>query len=262
MVKVMITNPAITIILSFKDGGDLLLPAVNSILNQSFKNWELLIFDNGSTDGSHYSIQHITDKRVKFYQFDKTESLSVRLNQGIDLARGKYIARMDHDDICFLDRLDEQFKFLEANNQYDLVASNCLLINRNNDLIGVLYENIDKKHYGKGILSTFPYPHPTWMGKVSWFKKYHYTEKPEPYLCEDQELLLRSYNYSKIMRLDSILLAYRIDNKKSITIQNKRYFTLLKFQIPALIKSRNFSLIFFSIAVFFIKDYEKFIFFI
>jgi glycosyltransferase involved in cell wall biosynthesis len=251
--EIMISNPAITIILSFKDGGNFLHLALDSIINQSFQNWELIIFDNGSKDNSHLHVQNIDDDRIRFIRFEKTEYLSVRLNQGIDLARGKYIARMDHDDICFLDRLLIQYEFLEANTQYDLVASNCLLINKRNELIGSLYEKQKRQYHSDGIIKTFPYPHPTWMGKTSWFKKYYYKNKPQPYLCEDQELLFRSHSESSIIRLDSTLLAYRVSNKYNIITQWRRYLAILCFQVPSLFKSKNLHLMLLSIAIFFLR---------
>ena len=248
----MISDPKITIILSFKNGGKHLRTAVDSILIQNFQDWELLLFDDGSEDKSHLSIQNLNDNRIRFFRFEKSEGLAVRLNQGIKLARGKYIARMDHDDVCFFNRLSVQFEFLEANKEVDLVSSNCLLIDEDSNKLGSLYIDNSISYKGTGITETFPFPHPTWMGKTTWFKLYNYKEKPSPYRCEDQELLFRAYKETNIMRLNTTLLAYRICNR-NILINIRTYFAIFCFQLPALLKVKLYSKILLSIAVFILR---------
>jgi glycosyltransferase involved in cell wall biosynthesis len=113
----------ISILLPTFNAGNNLFLAVKSILNQSFKNWTLLILDDGSTDNSLEKINNLSDERIKIFKNKINKGISYRLNQGIKFSNTKYIARMDSDDISFPDRLEKQFNFLEKNKDIDLVSS-------------------------------------------------------------------------------------------------------------------------------------------
>lgn len=101
----------ISILLPTFNAGNNLFLAVKSILNQSFKNWTLLILDDGSTDNSLEKINNLSDERIKIFKNKINKGISYRLNQGIKLSNTKYIARMDSDDISFPDRLENNLIF-------------------------------------------------------------------------------------------------------------------------------------------------------
>ena len=113
----------ISILLPTFNASTNLFLAVKSIINQSFKNWTLLILDDGSTDNSLEKINNLTEERIKIFKNKINKGISYRLNQGIKLSNTKYIARMDSDDIAFPDRFEKQFKFLEKNKNIDLLSS-------------------------------------------------------------------------------------------------------------------------------------------
>ena len=89
--------------------------AIDGILNQTFKDFEFLVIDDGSTDGSADIIQSYKDVRIRFISNGKNLSVPVSLNMGLNLARGEYIARMDCDDISLPQRLEKQVQFMDAN---------------------------------------------------------------------------------------------------------------------------------------------------
>ena len=89
--------------------------AIVSVLNQTYENFEFIIINDGSTDQTESIIISITDKRIKYLKNEVNIKLIDSLNKGIALATGKYIARMDSDDICFPERLEKQVEFMEAN---------------------------------------------------------------------------------------------------------------------------------------------------
>ncbi len=92
----------------------MLKEAVESILNQTFRDFEFLIIDDGSTDGSDQYLKSLSDERVKIIQNPQNIGITKSLNIGFKAAKGKYIARMDADDISLPTRLEKQYEFMEA----------------------------------------------------------------------------------------------------------------------------------------------------
>lgn len=105
--------------------------ALESVYNQTYKNWELIIVDGGSNDRTKDLVNTYKDKRIKFIKRPQHEGdLISCLNFGIAMAKGQYIARMDSDDVCHRERFDYQVKFLSENPAVALVASRAKLINK------------------------------------------------------------------------------------------------------------------------------------
>ena len=206
------SKPLITVAMPIYNAGDDLRTAVLSILKQSEKNWELLIIDDGSTDNAPASIADIADARVRVLADGVNKGLACRLNEAIDLAQGTYFARMDHDDVSFPQRFEKQLSLLYANPELDLVATRALLIDEHSHALGIFPGGLTHLAICAQPWRGFYFPHPTWLGKTSWFRKYRYAE-PAPTFCEDQELLLRSYSESKFATLDEVLFAYRLKHK-------------------------------------------------
>ena len=104
---------------------EMLEKSIQSILNQTYKNIEFIIIDDGSSNETYEWAQEITinDSRVKLYRNKKNMGLTKTLNLCLEYATGKYIARMDGDDYCELDRIETQLKYL-FEKKCDLVASN------------------------------------------------------------------------------------------------------------------------------------------
>jgi len=200
--------PIVTVILPVLNGKRTIFGAVKSICEQSYENWELLILDDGSTDGSLTAINSIRDERVIPVVRGDGHGLAARLNQGIDLAKGKYIARMDADDIAFPERLARQVTYLESHPEVDLLGTRAIVFHDDGSVVGLLpfagtHEAICARPW-----SNIPLAHPTWMGRRDWFCKHKY-HIPEFRRAEDQELLLRTYKSSKFACLPDVLLAYR-----------------------------------------------------
>ena len=202
-------SPLITIAMPIYNAGSDIRLAVLSIINQTQLNWELLIIDDGSTDNALSYISDIEDVRVRILRDGLNRGLAARLNEAIDLANGIYFARMDQDDISYPERLKRQTEVLKSDPQLDLVAVRALTIDENNEPNGIFPSYILHEEICSEPWRGFYLPHPTWMGKIEWFRKHRYAE-PGPFFCEDQELLTRSYRESKFFTINEILFAYRI----------------------------------------------------
>jgi glycosyltransferase involved in cell wall biosynthesis len=202
--------PKVSIILPVFNGAKTLLTAVRSVVDQEYGDWELLVLDDGSSDNCTSILEQLKDPRITVFADGFRKGLATRLNEGVDRSKGMYIARMDADDLCFPDRLKKQVEFLEKNKDVDLVASKVVTFNQIN---GIYHLNTYPFLETHDQLTAKPWlgiymPHPSWMGRSSWFRKFPYLI-PEVVRAEDQELLLRALPYSNYHCLPQCLLAYR-----------------------------------------------------
>jgi glycosyltransferase involved in cell wall biosynthesis len=195
-----------------------LISAVNSILNQTYQNWELFLIDDGSKDRTLEIANSFKDQRIKVVSDGLNLKLPTRLNQAIKLSQGKYFARMDGDDISYPERLQKQVNYLEYHPEVDLLGTQFIVFDRSGDAKGKFKlkeshsEICSRPHSGIGL------GHPTWMGKTEWFRTHQY--RPKAIRMEDQDLLLRTFSSSKFACLPDILFGYRVDSlslKKSLT---------------------------------------------
>ena len=104
-------EPRVTVALAVLNGGEALKHAICSVINQSWPHWELLLLDDGSTDEAIGRLPFLYDPRIVVIRDGQNLGLSSRLNQAIDIAKGEYVARMDHDDICHPERFARQVAF-------------------------------------------------------------------------------------------------------------------------------------------------------
>lgn len=201
-------SPLISVILPVYNGGSDLAAAIQSIIDQTYENWELILMDDGSKDGSLELMQKFKDPRIKIFSDGVNKGLSRRLNEVVAKTTGKYIARMDADDIAFPKRLETQVRFLEANKEIDLVGCRAVAFKNGGEIIGLLPFAEEHETITNQVWRNIPLPHPTWIGKASWFKENPYAF-PEVRRSEDQELLLRTHKESRFACLPDVLFGYR-----------------------------------------------------
>ena len=137
--------------------------AIESILNQSFRNFELIIFDDGSVNNVKSIIDEYAkkDSRIVFIREDKHHGLAYGLNQMVKIAKGEYLARMDADDISAPLRFEKEYAFLENHPEYGFVGANLLLMDDTDKVYG--QRKYPKKPGKKDFLKYQPYAHPTIM---------------------------------------------------------------------------------------------------
>lgn len=133
-------NPEISIILPVFNGELFLKDSIDSILNQTFKNFELIVINDGSTDKSEFIIKNYNDSRIKYFS-QENKGLAESLNFGLKIAKGKYIARQDADDISIADRLEKQFNFLENNKSIGLVGTWAQIINEKSEKLNHFHKH-------------------------------------------------------------------------------------------------------------------------
>ncbi len=201
--------------------------AIDSILFQTFADFEFIIVDDGSTDGSLGIIKSYEDRRIRVIQNEKNLGLIDTLNKGLDLARGEFIARMDQDDICMKDRLEEQISVMKSSPNVGVCGTWARLINKTGDYIGKL-----KTPVGRDLQSLYwrpsPVLHPTCMIRTSVLNDARYD--PHFQNAEDYELWMRLARKTSFCNIPRYLLRYRIHDT-NMTVKNRENQLRISYSI-------------------------------
>ncbi|QEH31923.1 Putative glycosyltransferase EpsE [Aquisphaera giovannonii] len=203
--------PRISVCMSVYNGERYLDEAIDSILAQTCGDFEFLIIDDGSTDGSRAILERYAarDVRIRLNSRPNT-GLAVALNEMIAMARGEYIARMDADDFSLPERFEKQLAFLDENPEYDLVGSRVTIIDPNGSPLGVMgdcltHEEIDAALIGaKGQMIYHP---AVMMRKRAVEEAGGY--RAEYKVAQDLDLFLRMAERGRLANLAEPLLRYR-----------------------------------------------------
>ena len=201
-------SPYVSVILPVYNNERTIAAAVQSILNQTYTDFELIIVNDGSTDKTAEYLSSLNDPRVRIIGDQTNQGLPRRLNQAVAESRGVYIARMDADDVAFPERLAKQVEYLDSHRNVDLVAARAVVFNDAGELFGLLPYAATHTEITKNPWNAIPMPHPTWMMRKKWIEKYLYA-LPEVWRAEDQDLLLRAHKESVYACLPDVLLCYR-----------------------------------------------------
>lgn len=187
--------------------------AVDSIINQTLTDFEFLIYDDGSLPEVSDDICEICkcDRRIKLISSRDNKGLAFSLNACIDVAVGKYIARMDADDYSMPERLERQYDFLEANSEYGWCGCGAVLFDEKGDWGERIMPPIPEK---KDFLKFSPYIHPSVMYRSDILKDNgNYRVSKDTLRCEDYEIFMRLTQAGyKGYNLGQPLLKYREDN--------------------------------------------------
>ena len=218
-------DPLVSVIMSFHNARDTLTRAIRSLLWQTYPHWELILLDDGSSDNSAQTLKSLEDPRIHLRSDSVCRGLPVRLNQGISLAKGEYIARMDADDVAFPERCARQVAYLQNHPEVDLLATAALLVNANDQPIGLLATGLSHAAICRRPWHGFPMPHPTWMGRADWFRQNPYDELARK--AQDQSLLYSTYRTSRFAGLPDALLGYRYTGLSVRKTLTGRYHYLL-----------------------------------
>jgi len=221
--------------------------AVDSIFNQTYKNFELLILEDGSTDDSLKYLQTIADPRVKVISDGRNHGLVHQLNLGLTVSKGRYICRMDADDIAFPRRLELQAAYLDANPTVHLVGGRAIAFKSSEQIVGYLPYAANHQELCAQPWNRIPLPHPTWMARKEWYHLHPY-RVPAVFRAEDQDLLLSAYSNSRYACLPDVVLAYRLrDVALKVTLATR--LALWKAQVSHFYGSNQFVFILLSTAI-------------
>lgn len=215
----VMNTPLVSITSAFYNEEKHLLDMVRSIFAQTFNDWELLLLDDGSTDNSYKIIQSIDDPRVRVFRNERNLGRAASLNRITTLSRGKYIARMDADDICSPTRIEKQVELIESEPDVDIVGTGMCYLDKNDKPLGHCCAQPTHAQICSKVDRTFGISHGSLLGKKSWFEKNLYNESIS--LAIDFNLFLRTYRHSIFANVPEPLYYYRLDNSFNL----KKQFT-------------------------------------
>ena len=227
-------EPLVSVIMSeYNTDEKLLKDSIESIINQTYKNFELILIDDCGKNNLEDIVNKFDDPRINIYKNERNMGLVYSLNKALKYSKGKYIARMDTDDYSLKDRLKIQVDFMEEHPDIDLISSN------------MEYYDGDKvwgRTYGEGeitrekLLKGSPIAHPTVMAKREVMN--NVGGYPDYKRCEDYAMWIElSVNNYKMYKILDVLLRYHlsIDDYKKRTLKTRKdFFRLLNTQYKKL----------------------------
>jgi glycosyltransferase involved in cell wall biosynthesis len=201
--------PELSVLLPVYNGVSYLREAIESILGQTYTDFELIVIDDGSTDDSLLIIGEFADSRIRVFS-QTNMGLAASLNRAIELAKGRYVARQDQDDISFPQRFEKQMAFLEAHPDYGMVGTWAEI------WIGDKKTRRAHKHPSDNLTLKFdllfnnPFVHSSMMLRKSVFDEIGlYTNDKSRRLPEDYELWSRIARKFKVANIPELLQVYR-----------------------------------------------------
>lgn len=184
---------------------------INSILTQTFHDFEFLIYDDCSSDRTYEIIKSFSDRRIRLFRNEFNIGYVKTLNKLIELASGEYIARQDNDDISLSTRLQEQISFLDENPKVGLCGSNVEVFGKMNIISSMPLSDEEIRAY---MIINNPICHPTVMFRKSIFEEFGISDYDES-LCpaEDYNMWFEISKNTRLANLSNVLLKYRWHNE-------------------------------------------------
>ena len=201
--------------------------SIESILNQTFTDFEFIIVNDGSTNNAEEVILSYKDDRIKYFK-QENQGIVGALNNAWSKASGKYIARMDSDDIAYPERFAKQIKFLEENPEYSLVGSWAKIIPSNNVI------KLPQDIKVMDLLADCMFIHPSIMFNKADFEKFNLQYETGFEYAEDYCMYARAVKYLKMTNLQEVLLDYRVYPENSSS-KNRNVRIRSSFKVQDLI---------------------------
>lgn len=211
-------HPRVSVIMSVYNGAHYLEECIQSVLDQSFKDFEFIIINDGSTDNTLNIITRFDDSRIKVLSNQINIGLTKSLNRGLRRAKGEYIARIDADDYCFPYRLSKQAKYLDENFDYIAVGTGVVYVDEKGQRIGAAIKPLTDAELKFMLLFYSPFVHPTVMFRSSVNEtKFFYDEKYA--VTQDYALWGKIAEYGKFANIGECLVAFRKSNYKITSLR-------------------------------------------
>lgn len=221
-------KPLVSVVMPVYNAGEFLPEAIKSILLQTYSNFEFIIADDASEDSSWQIIQNfaLKYKKIMIYRNPQNLGVSETVKKAISLAKGDFLCRMDADDITLPQRIEKQVDYLLNHKETVAVGGQCLLIDKNSNIIGEKTFPTGFSDIYKYIYKFVPLQQPTLMiardGLPKQFKYY----RDGMDTAEEVELLFKLFQYGKVENLADTVLMYRLHDKNTSLLDIRKTFLL------------------------------------
>jgi len=237
----MISTPLVSVITPVYNREKYLVKCIESILNQTYENFEFIIIDDNSSDLTVNIIKDylLRDSRIKFLENNKNLGATLSFNRGLDIAKGKYIARMDSDDISFPDRFKKQVDIFESWHDLEVLGTGAVLIDHKENEIGRKQFPSNFKKISNIIKTGVPVFDPSVMMRSSTLKEINgFDNRLAP--ADDYHLWLTLFKQKKIIsNIDDYLIKYRLHDSNLSKVASREQ--LQKSFLALKIYNSNFS---------------------
>ena len=237
MTKYKVRKPVLTVYMPVFNAQDYVGQAIESILSQTYSNFEFIIIDDHSTDNSWRLIKKYArlDKRIRIYRNKVNMGVSLTSNIAISCARGKYLARMDADDISFPGRLEQQIQYFQNHKNVSAIGGQCICIDPDNRIVGYKKFPFDFTKIMSMIFWAIPLQQSSMMINRSLLPKNFIWFDQNKTSAEEIDLMFRLSTYGPMINLPDFLLYYRqLPDSLSHKNPKQTYFLTLKSRISAL----------------------------
>jgi glycosyltransferase involved in cell wall biosynthesis len=202
-------QPLVSITSTVYNTAPFLLDMIKSILGQTFTDFEFVLLDDGSTDGSLELAQSVVDPRIRVFSNGTNRGRSYTLNRLTGLSRGRYIARMDSDDLSAPTRIARQVEFLEEHPDVDIVGTDTVYVSRDCVPLGLRRMPTTHAEICRTPLHYFLIGHGTLLARRTWLERFQYDESIN--LAVDANMYLRTYEQSTFANIPEPLYFYRFE---------------------------------------------------
>lgn len=199
--------PLVSVVMPVYNAGSFVRKAVESILGQTYRQFEFLIYNDGSTDETREILDSFRDDRLRIHHTETNQGYLVYLNEGIDKSQGKYIARMDADDFSHKERLSKQVEFLEKNPENGLCS--CWFEEFNGQKTYYKKPPVDHDQLALTLLHKNPFCHSSVMLRKSMLMEHGLRYDPAFYTSEDYYLWSLLVKVTRMHVIPEILHSYR-----------------------------------------------------
>lgn len=216
-------NPKVSVLMSVYNGRHFLSETISSILNQSYKDFEFIIVDDGSFDDSIKIISDFSNKdnRIKFTKNEKNLGLTMSLNKGLSFSSGEYIARIDAGDLSAPDRLKKQVDFLDNNKDIGLVGSFMYVIDTNRKILKKVNYPTEDNFLKKVLINYNPFAHSSIMFRRNIGEKVGFYSEDCKF-SQDYDFYFKLLPHTKFANIPEYLISYMYYSESITFTKNKK----------------------------------------
>lgn len=203
-------NPQVTVLMSVYNGEKYVVDAIESVLSQTFTDFEFLIFEDCSKDNSLSILQEYAkkDSRINLIANETNQGLTANLIEGMNIAKGTYLARMDADDICLPERFEKQITYLNQHKEISLLGSSVIFFEDNGyEFMG--YQPLEHDEIKVELLLGYTMMHPSVMMRLNDFRKHNLNYDISFRYSQDFDLWVRAIALLKFANIKEPLLKMR-----------------------------------------------------